>query len=290
MTAKFSKLRASIGPWLLWLLFSGAIVLLAALFWEDIWQDFAANSIWFLVIVALAWLIWLLSRRSLLVDAKSFFGTGPDARIYVYISAHTDQTTTTRAVITATEFDATVNFQNTLLSEFDRRGPLATFLRFVAQLSDFDLQTPTLVIQASPLENQALDRTEVEEAWLLIGGPVRNTFTETCLRSSDPWFIFDQDAEMFAIGRGPDQGERLEQSGQMAIVDRMIIDGRTVLIAFGFGETHTKAAVDFLARNWRDLHQEFQDREFGICLLVGDDGQARVYMKLADGVLDQSEG
>lgn len=280
----------SILSWIAWFVFTLLIVLVTAVLWEMIGSDFVANAMWFFVALTVAWLIWLLSRRDLLISARSFFGTGLDARIYAYISAHADLTTTTQRVITAVEFDAIVSFQNRLYSQFDRRGPLATFLRSVAQLSEFDLQTPTVIIQASPLENQSLSSDETEKSWLLIGGPVRNTLTETCLSSGTPWLTFDRDAEKFIICRGVKAGEHLEPSGQMAVLNRMLIDGRTVIVAFGFGETHTKAAVEFLAEYWHDLDREFNDREFGVCLLIGNAGHAAVHMKLADGVFYKSEG
>lgn len=246
---------------------------------EGILTGILANIICFLVPALLALAVWGLRRGKQLVDAKRFFGMDLDARIHVYVSTHHEPTTQTQRVITAEEFKAAVELNNTLITQFQRSGWLRDLLDVVARLSDYDLKPPDVIIQLSPENvNELYDR---ERSMILVGGPVRNKLAEVALENGNPWLNFDRTKEKFVIGRGPRAGEELEPTGRMAVVNRMRVDNKIVFTAFGFGERHTRIAVDYLAHNWQVLYDEFKDKEFGVCLVIEENAQVQVKMKLA---------
>ena len=53
----------------------------------------------------------------------------------------------------------------------------------------------------------------------------------------------------------------------------MLVDGKVVFIALGFGEVETGAAVRYLANNWQRLEKKYRKSEFGIYLTVDDSGK-----------------
>lgn len=248
--------------------------------WESIRSGIYANIICFIVPTLLALLVWWLRRGKILVEAKHFFGMDLDTRIHVYVSTHQEPTTQTQKVVTAEEFKAAVDLNNTLIVQFQRTGWLQDLLDLAARLSNYDLKPPDVVVQLSPMEVGELYGSE--KSLILVGGPVRNKLTEAYLDRGNPWLNFDRTKEKFVISRGSRLNEELEPSGQMAIVNRMRVEDRTVFVAFGFGEVHTRGAVHYLAHNWQSLYHEFKDKEFGVCLVVGSDYQTQVIMKLAD--------
>lgn len=247
---------------------------------EAILTGILANIICFLIPALLALAVWGFRRGKILIEAKRFFGMDLDTRIYVYVSTHQEPTTQTQKVITAEEFKAAVDLNNTLITQFQRTGWLQDLLDVAARLSDYDLKSPDVVIQLSPMEVPELYGSE--KSLILIGGPVRNKLAEAYLAQGNPWLNFDRTREKFVISRGPCSGEELDPSGQMAIVNRMRVDDKTIFVAFGFGEIQTRGTVHYLAHTWQSLYHEFKDKEFGICLVIGNGNQAQVKMKLAD--------
>lgn len=239
-----------------------------------------ANIICFLVPATLAVLVWSFRRGKILIEAKRFFGMDLDTRIHVYVSTHQEPNTQTKRVITAEEFKAVVELNNTLIIQFQRSGWLRDLLDVAARFSDYDLKPPDVIIQLSPLEVQ--EPCPNEKSLILVGGPVRNKLTEIYLANGNPWFNFDRATEKFVISRGARLGEELDPSGRIAVLNRMRVGDKVVFIAFGFGEIQTRGAVHYLANNWQTLYHEFKDKDFGVCLVIGKDNQSQVKMKLAD--------
>ncbi len=115
-----------------------------------------------------------------------------------------------------------------------------------------------------------------------MGGPVRNQITRFYLKTSNPWITFDDAKKKFMVCRGERAGEELDPSDKLAVLEKMIVGGEVVLVAFGYGEIQTKIAVRYLACNWRELDRKHEDREFGVCLSVDDKGEAQVLLELTD--------
>lgn len=62
---------------------------------------------WFVVVLASV-VCWRSGQCKVLAQAKRFFGVDQHAQIQVYVSAHEDKETSTKSVITAEEFEATI--------------------------------------------------------------------------------------------------------------------------------------------------------------------------------------
>lgn len=245
---------------------------------NDILLNLSADLIAWLFIVILSIAVWWLWHGRVLVQARQFFCIDQQTQIQVYVSAHEDKETSTKDVITAEEFMAAIELNNTLEHQFRKRGFIYDAVVWVSGLLSFPLKYPELVVRVSP-------RTELS-AWptlgshILIGGPVRNQVTKFYLKTGNPWITFDEAEEKFLICRGERTGERLDPSDNLAILEKMIIGGKAMLAAFGFGERGTRSAVQYLADNWMKLNQRYQDGEFGICLSVDDKGKAEVLLEL----------
>ena len=68
---------------------------------------------------------------------------------------------------------------------------------------------------------------------------------------------------------GPDSGKKVEHEGlDIAVVEKIRDNARGVVVFFCLGVRGdtTWAAVEYLVRNWRQLHREFENEPFALCL------------------------
>jgi len=212
-----------------------------------------------LLIALLGMLLWLLYRREL-SKAQAFFGFGQQGQVRIYISAHEDQCTASRKVVTAIEYEAAVEVKNTLR---DLSG--TEFVRKIAGLIGQDPRLPEPTIEPGPLD--AVKEPLGFESIILIGGPLRNRLTEFYAEGWQPLL-------KYAVDRGKYleliEGEYREVDARdiVAILVKMVLDAQVVFFAFGDGEEDTRSAARYLARNWLQLHKRFRGESFGICLSV----------------------
>jgi hypothetical protein len=87
-------------------------------------------------------------------------------------------------------------------------------------------------------------------------------------------FTFDRESGVF-LERDGDQWSAVGL-WQVAFLEKRLVNGQTVFLAFGAGEEETGKAVRYLARNWRRLQKQYSDRGFGIRLSVDRNGNVAV--------------
>jgi len=234
------------------------------------WGNVVLNLVSDFSFVAILPVVFGLLYRGMIADVRNFFGVERQTPIQVYISAHKDPTTITERVLTAAERE----IADELTSRLKRQFP-AAIIDSWARLSGIDLEVPEVVIKGSPL-------AEVKE-WpyagglILIGGPTRNKLAEFYLRAGDPWVTFDDGKKRFLVRREEQaQREEMKDSGSLAVLQKLIIDGRVVVFAFGFGEDGTCAAVRHLASEWQKLAKKHPNKGFAHLLKVDSRGEIRV--------------
>ena len=110
------------------------------------------------------------------------------------------------------------------------------------------------------------------------------TRTRNLLESGHPLVTFDDTRKKF-LRRGIEgQLEELENSHQLALVQKVVVDGAVAIMAFGFGEVGTVAAVNHLAHEWRTLARQYGHRPFARLMLVHANGRLSIQEDLVDQV------
>jgi len=218
----------------------------------------------FFFVVVLAVLFGFLQQQ-MLAQAREFFGIDRQTPIQVYISTHKDDTTKTGSVMTTEEYEVADKLRSVLKKQFP--GLIASW----ARLFGIDIDVPEIVIKGSSPNVE----TSSSDSLILVGGPTRNRLTEFYLNSGDPWVTFS-DTEKIFIEKIGEEPTRLQDSEKLAILQKLVINGKVVIIAFGFGEVHTAAAVQHLAYEWRALAKKYRRKPFAQLLSLEDSGQVQV--------------
>jgi hypothetical protein len=214
-----------------------------------------------------ATLFGLLYHKAI-IRATKFFGIKRQTPIQVYISAHRDPATITRKVLTAEESEVAEELKDALKKQFPDS------IAFWAKQFGIELETPEIVIKGSPLDK--INTWPYPGGLVLIGGPTRNSLAEFYLKTGNPWLSFDDDKKRFVRRTEQGQCEKLDNSHKLAILEKMVIDGKAVIVAFGFGELGTSSAVRHLINEWKILADKYQDKAFARLLLVESNGQVHV--------------
>jgi len=201
---------------------------------------------------------------------KRFFGISQRWPLQIVISTHPDPTTATRSVLTKAEYDTADELRSALTQHFP--GFLASW----AEIFGVNVQVPAILIKGSPLKQ--VEEWPYPGSLILIGGPTRNKLTEFYLNKGKPWVSFDDTRKKFIVYRNREQesSEECADSGKLATLERLMIDGKVVIIAFGYGEDGTRAAAQYLASEWVTLVHKYPDKPFAHLLSIADSGQARL--------------
>lgn len=203
--------------------------------------------------------------------ARKFFGVGHQDPIQVFISTHKDETTSTGKALTAEEYEVADELGRILKRQF------AGFIPSLARLFGIDLgalDVLDIVIKGSPLEANGWPYSG---SLLLVGGPTRNKLTERFQLGSDPWTFDDGKKRFIERKQGEQAVIELEDSHRLAILKRRVDDDRVIIIAFGYGEIETAAAVRYLAQNWKSLAKK--RGEFAQLLRVDGLAQVQVFQQ-----------
>ena len=254
------------------LLFVLALVLVVVEFGE-IFTVNAMGSVWLniisdIIFVVFAATLFGLRYRGAIIKVTRFFGVERQTPIRIYISTHQDPATTTGKVLTAEESEIAEELKDALKKQ------LPDSIAFWAKQFGIELETPEIVIKGSPLGR--VETWPYPGGLILIGGPTRNNLAEFYLRTGNPWLSFDDGKKKFV--RKTEQGhwEELDNSDKLAILEKIIVDGKVVIVAFGFGELGTSSAVRYLINEWKTLADKYQNKEFARLLLVKSSGQVHV--------------
>jgi len=220
-------------------------------------------------VVLLGLLLWVLRGREL-GKARLFFGFDGQTQSTIYVSGHEDTTTMSRRVVTALEYETAVEIREALrrLSGPELVGKLRAS---IAGVIGQDSTLPEPIIEVSRLD-------EVHEgpsagSLILIGGPLRNQLTRFYLRDNPP-FSFDTVKDKY-LERSGGQYREIADYGDVAVVDRMVVNGQVVIVIFGTGERDTQAAARYLIGHWRELHKRYPEQGLGVLLHVQSDGKAK---------------
>lgn len=237
-------------------------------FWANVGMNLCSDVLFVILLFAASWVLW---HWTALAKARRFFGTGPGGNITIYVSAHHDSATTTRTVVTLEEYVAASDLKRQL----ERKLGETLFGRAakrVAGLVGVEPSVPDPVIVALPPESPA---PRLQGATIVIGGPVRNVAAKYCIESGTPLIGYDKTRQAFVIRKGERMGDALPNSGDSAIIEKTKVEGQSVILAYGFGEIHTRAAVEFLSSNWIRLHDEHWDENFVVLLRVDSAGHGQ---------------
>jgi len=229
----------------------------------DISVNLISDAVFIGILLILSGVFWY---WPVLSQARKFFGAGKLNEINIYISVHEDKQTTTRKVVTVEEYEAADYLRRTI----NRRLKDSVFGRiaeFLTGLLGFEPKIPETKIVADAFED-----IELTGGAFVIGGPVRNEVTREALEKGKSWISYNEEKQKFQIVKGRRKGEFVDHSEKLSIVEKVKIDGRNFILAYGFGEMHTRAAVEYLAEKWRKLFKEFGTDAFAICLLPDDKG------------------
>lgn len=93
---------------------------------------------------------------------------------------------------------------------------------------------------------------------------------------------YEEAQQAFVIRKGERAGGTLPNSGRSAVIEKTKVEGQSVILAYGFGEIHTRAAVEFLSNNWTKLHDEHQDKNFAVILQVDAAGHGQPVRVVVD--------
>ena len=126
-----------------------------------------------------------------LIKARHFLGTGRHSEIIIYISAHEDDQTKTRWVVTVEEYEAADYLRRTISRQL-KDSVFGRVADFLSGLLGFDPKIPEMSIFADNLED-----VSVEGGAFAIGGPVRNVVTRTAIATGNPWITYNDDEQKF---------------------------------------------------------------------------------------------
>ncbi|MBN1873266.1 MAG: hypothetical protein JXA33_03480 [Anaerolineae bacterium] len=235
--------------------------------WGNVAINLISDAFFVIVLAALFVLPYTLMTRRI----RRFFGIVHQDPIQIYISSHEDDKTKTRKVITAEEYEVADELRTILYRQFP------DFIPSLARLFGVDLgalNIPDIVIKSSPLE---VTQWPDSGSLILIGGPTCNKFTDYFLQRTQPWLTFDDNQKKFFEWENRDveaSAQPLDKSHKLAVVERLKIDEKIIIVAFGYGEVETAAAVRHLAQCWSKLAKK--DQEFAQLLRVDGLGQIQV--------------
>jgi len=214
---------------------------------------------------------------AMLARARRFFGID-HALLQICISSHKDETTSTKKVLTAEEYEIAQELRTVLKRQFP------DFIPSWARLFGVNLEALDIAIIPSPLKDKELGDEEVTirsrpGGLILLGGPTRNSLTAFYLDKGNPWIKFVDEEKKFYVWRNGQGWQELQDSGRLALLEKLVVDGKTVIVAFGFGESGTSAAARHLANEWKTLLGECgkkRQNEFARLLYINDNGRVQI--------------
>lgn len=227
--------------------------------WADIGINVLSDFIFVVLVLCCLGFLDFVLLRGRLGKATRFFGIDSRIQIQIYVPSFRHPNMSSHATLTVVEYVAAVDMRRHL-ENLAGTGFIYQMRRFLAQQAGMELRVPPADIRPSPMD-------EVQEApdgdtLILIGGPVTNQLTRFYLRGSPQyrWDFRDSQYQERVDG----EYKNIEPSGDVAVVEKRIIDGQVVFLAHGFGEKDTARAVQYLIDNWEQLYRSHGEGEFGI--------------------------
>ena len=177
----------------------------------------------------------------------------------------------TKKVVTALEYEAAAELKDAL-RHLSSRGLLPKIAKVIAGLIGQTPQFIEAVIEVSPLEH--VRDLPHSGSLILVGGPLRNQLTK-CVIEAGSLLKYDTTRGRF-VESVDGQYREVADSNNVAVLEKMKVNGRVIILAYGTGEKDTSIAVHHLIENWKRLDKEHLDRAFGIRLSIDSIGKAKV--------------
>lgn len=242
----------------------------------DAIQNFALNVIasctGTLVFLMSVYILVAFMQRAKLENTRKFLGVHPGESLHVYVPQLRVENVNT-PVTTLLESEAANTIKNTLCPvDNGWLGRIATLLRKSINVEDLALQVE---IHPAPLVEDATRITvqSYPRALLIIGGSLSNPLTGIFGKQSR--YYFSPEQSKFAKRNKDGQPFVIEDSNSAAFLEKLVQQNRVVILAFGYGEKQTKAAVLYLASNLTELMGQFpHNQDFHIAFFVDEQGQA----------------
>ena len=122
----------------------------------------------------------------------------------------------------------------------------------------------------------------LNEFLLVIGGPIRNSLTERIISECNTYIDYSEEKGKFFIKKGRKQNKELNQSGNLSIIEKTMLNDQTVIIAYGYGEKHTRYAVEYLTDKWQKLYSKYKNKAFALCFIQELDGSIKIIEELSE--------
>jgi hypothetical protein len=224
------------------------------------WASFLVNLLSDLAFLGILVLVSCLLWRKNVAKASRFFGIGPQKRIEMHLSVLKCEGLRTGKAIAVEEYEAANEFREVL------GRPLSGFFVFLARALNIDPGELKIVVQSSPPVDEVGEVSLRSGSHILIGGPECNSLTAHYLGEGRAWIKFDTDQDEFLICLDRSAVARRVPRFHGALLEKLVVNGKTVIIAFGDGEVETHEAVRYLAYRWKELLSaaENKDGEFAL--------------------------
>lgn len=230
-----------------------------------------ANVVFWTIGGAIVWIVLSRQRRRL----HRFFGIRKNSPIIVYLSSLIIEPNTlkNRAGI-ASDYHglAIVDYEFQVI-------PALTSLFTSTRLNIPDLfsglidslwlvKRPIVSFRPSPVTMDELQFADL----VCVGSPKFNIATDYYLRTGKPYFILKEvdGVWMVEVSRGKRTGEIATATSEWDVGILLKLRdserGTTIFVAAGGDVNATRAAVEYLARDWSRLLQRYGDEEFGVRL------------------------
>jgi len=216
----------------------------------DIITNVISDFIFVLVITLLLLLTNWIHRCGRLNKAQRFFGFDQQTQVSIYVSCFEHSGMSTKGVVNAQEYETAIEMRNAL-QQIQRRGVAHKLRSYLAGLIGIDLSFPEPAIKISPLEG-VTNPPCCPGNMILIGGPVNNQLTKFHMQASSQ-IRFNENTEKYQKRDGKSYQD-IEPSGDVAVVERLVIEKQVVILTHGFGEEQTRRAVRYLIAHWERLH------------------------------------
>jgi hypothetical protein len=239
--------------------------------WKNVGENLCADLIAWFVVILVSMGLWFYLDYRLFSRMRRFFGVDQQNQIKLYLSRHQDSETRTMNVVTEEEFRAAFELVHILGRQFGEKARSGSLMAWVLGLIGWPCEFPEFIPEIS--SDYSANALSGSSGLIAVGGPVRNKVTEYYLKKGTPYIQFDPCTERFSIQRDEQKAQVLDSSGKSAALNKMLVDGKVVFIALGFGEVETGAAVRYLANNWQRLEKNYGKSEFGIYLTVDNSGK-----------------
>jgi len=231
------------------------------LFILDILSNVIANLIFWLSGGLLVASLVGRKRRRL----REFFGLVKNNRLFVYMSSRPVYKPFEERGVQIEEFQLIPLISSLFLLNKNRLIPEA----FSGLVDTFWLiQNPKVEFLPSPRDSDEIQFANT----ICVGGPAYNVATLYYSKTNSPYsvLLYENDKWRIEIQKGTKAGKTIfaDEGQDIAILNKCfdVENETTIFIVGGAGINGTRAAAEYLIKNWQSLQKIYGEKEFCICL------------------------